>query len=106
MKDAKKMNRKECLQKAEKCVCGDRDIDHGKPEDTFGMIAKFWSDYLSTPITAHDVSIMMVLFKAARIRCGRYVEDNYVDMAGYAACAGESQNFETKNTIYSGNKEV
>ncbi|MDD3041293.1 DUF6378 domain-containing protein [Bacteroides sp.] len=93
------MNRRECLQKAEKCVCGQRDIDHGKPEDTFGMIGRFWSDYLGVPVTAHDVTIMMVLFKAARIRVGSYVEDNYIDMAGYAACAGEAKGKEVANEL-------
>lgn len=85
------MNREDFLAKAKKCICGERDIDHGKPEDTFGMIGRFWGDYLGVPVTAHDVAIMMVLFKAARVKCGNYVEDNYIDMAGYAACAGEAQ---------------
>jgi hypothetical protein len=85
------MNRRECLQRAEKCVCGERDVDHGKPENTFPMIANLWSAYLEIPLTAHEVTVMMVLFKAARTRCGSYIPDNYIDMAGYAACAAEAK---------------
>jgi len=36
-----------------------------------------------------DVAIMMALFKIARIAGNAQHEDNYVDLAGYAALAGE-----------------
>ena len=39
-------------------------------------------------INAKDVATMMGLLKVARIATG-YKEDNFVDLAGYAACAGE-----------------
>lgn len=32
---------------------------------------------------------MMVLLKAARTRTGTFNLDDFVDMAGYAGCAGE-----------------
>jgi hypothetical protein len=32
---------------------------------------------------------MMALLKVARIRSGQIKEDNYIDLIGYAACAGE-----------------
>ena len=32
---------------------------------------------------------MMALLKIARIATGKKVIDSYVDLAGYAACAGE-----------------
>jgi hypothetical protein len=41
--------------------------------------------------------MMMALLKIARIASGQTKEDNYVDLCGYAACAGEiaySQNNE------------
>lgn len=99
------MNRRECLQRAEKCVCGGRDIDHGKPENTFGKIAEFWSSYLGVPLDAHDVTVMMVLFKVARIKCGAYIPDNYIDIAGYAACAAEARENSKTNTICSMQRE-
>lgn len=38
---------------------------------------------------AEDVAMMMVLFKTGRIMSGKVNPDNYIDLAGYAACAGE-----------------
>lgn len=39
-------------------------------------------------ITAKDVAAMMGLLKVARIATG-FNPDSFVDLAGYAACAGE-----------------
>lgn len=83
------MTRLEILSKAEKCVCGQREQDYGIPEDNFSRIAKLWNAYLGDNVTdAKDVSMMMALLKIARIRSGG-TDDCYVDLAGYAACAGE-----------------
>lgn len=83
------MKRADFLKRAQKCVCGGRDSDYGTPEDNFGTIAKLWTIYRGTTFTAKDVAMMMALLKIARIRNGRYSADSYVDLAGYAACAGE-----------------
>lgn len=83
------MNRKECLSTAADIVCKDRENTYGKPEDNFGTIAKLWSDYLNTLITANDVPVMMILLKVARVGSGNFKADNFVDIAGYAACACE-----------------
>lgn len=84
------MTREEILGKAEECVCGQRVTDYGKPEDNFVRIARLWNAYLDTPlIDAKDVAIMMALLKIARIKSGNGSDDCYVDLAGYAACAGE-----------------
>ena len=40
------MKRKEILEKAIKCVCGDRDQDYGNPENSFNAIADYWKVYL------------------------------------------------------------
>ena len=41
-------------------------------------------------ITAVDVALMMILLKISRNNQGRKINmDNFVDMAGYAAIAGE-----------------
>ena len=42
-----------------------------------------------TPLDAEDVAIMMCLLKIARIATGEPKADNYIDLAGYSACAGE-----------------
>lgn len=95
------MLRPEILDAATKCVCSEREQDYGKPEDNFETIGLLWSTYLraahhelaySLPlngITAEDVAVMMALLKIARIATGKKVIDSYVDLAGYAACAGE-----------------
>lgn len=85
------ITRKTILAKAEKCVCTDREQEYGSPENNFSLVARLWREYLDTddPITAHDVAMMMALLKVARIASGQKKPDNYVDLAGYAACAGE-----------------
>lgn len=82
-------SREAMLDIAKKCVCGDRDHSYGNPENNFGMIAKLWSDYLGVEVSAVDVSMMMVLFKAARVKTGTAKIDSFIDIAGYAACGCE-----------------
>lgn len=81
--------RAELLKAAENCICQDRDIQYGSPENSFSRIAEYWATYLGVDITAHDVGIMMALFKIARIDTGHCKDDNYIDAIGYIACAGE-----------------
>ena len=83
------MKREEILDAAKRCVCGDREQDYGSPESNFGRIAEFWSDYLGYPIVDKDVAAMLALLKIARIASGHAKEDNWIDLAGYAACGGE-----------------
>lgn len=83
--------RKTILDAAEKCVCHDRQDTHGSPEDSFGDIANLWTAYLGTgqEIDPVDVANMMVLLKIARAKENPKHTDNWIDIAGYAACAGE-----------------
>lgn len=96
------MTREEILEAARKCVCGDREQDYGGPERSFGVIGQFWETYLQEkcleprcdgPLDVHilpeDVAAMMCLFKLARIATGHGKADNWIDLAGYAACGGE-----------------
>lgn len=83
------MNRTEILEAARRCVCGDREQDYGSPEENFTRIASFWSAYLGTDIYPTDVAAMLALLKIARIASGHAKDDNWVDLAGYAACGGE-----------------
>ena len=94
------MKRSEILAAARTCVCGGREQDHGKLEDNFSTIGLMWGVYLRAAhhdlarilpingIDAKDVAVMMALLKIARIATGSS-QDSYVDLAGYAACAGE-----------------
>lgn len=81
--------RRKTLREAERCVCTDREGQYGSPEQSFTNIAKLWTAYLGKYITAHDVAMLMVLFKTGRVMTGRFKADNYIDAAGYIACAAE-----------------
>lgn len=90
------MTRAEILDAAKKCVCGDREQDYGSPENNFQTIAELWKAYLHNKIcdneifiSPSDVAAMMALFKVARIVTGNGKDDNWIDLAGYAACGGE-----------------
>ena len=96
------MTREEILAAAQKCVCGDREQDYGSPERSFGVIGQSWETYLQekcleprcggppeVQILPEDVAAMMCLFKIARIATGHGKADNWIDLAGYAACGGE-----------------
>lgn len=83
------MTRFDILDTAGEIVGGHRVTDYGEPEDNFGVIARLWSAYLGIDIYDVDVSMLMVLFKAGRIKSGTATEDSFVDICGYAACGGE-----------------
>lgn len=83
------MFRKQILENAIRTVCQDRRDQYGQIEDNFGLIADLWSSYLGASVTAVDVTMMMGMLKMARIKTGKYTQDNFVDLAGYAACGAE-----------------
>ena len=89
------MNRKECLETALEIVMKDRQNDYGTPESNFAIIAAYWSNYLQSRgftdvvVASHDVAAMMALLKIARIASSPAKEDNWVDLAGYAANGAE-----------------
>lgn len=83
------MKRAELLDTAKALVTQDRNRSHGEPEDTFGLIAAYWSAHLDRPVTSSDVAIMMNLMKCARLRANPRNADNWLDGIGYLACGGE-----------------
>ena len=87
------MKRSEILDAARKCVCGEREKEYGSPENNFHTIALLWMVYLRDRLKAdirpEDVAAMLALLKIARIASGNAKEDNWIDLAGYAACGGE-----------------
>ena len=80
---------KQILTKANNLISKDREKDYGDKVKNHENIAKLWSAYKDTEITAHDVAIMMTLLKIARTKLGAVSEDTYVDMSAYGAIAGE-----------------
>lgn len=84
------MTRIEILDLANECICGDRNLQYGEPEDNFSDIAKLWSVFLDINITAPQVAAMMILLKTARIKSSEGRDkDSWIDVVGYAACGGE-----------------
>lgn len=91
-------NRREILQAAERCVCGDRDQDYGGPEDSFALIARLWEPIIKARcvgpgadvcVDAVTVALCMAELKIARAATNETHMDSWVDIAGYAACGGE-----------------
>lgn len=94
------MTRPEILDAAKRCVCGDREQDYGSPESNFATIAGLWNAYFrgkadccvaGNLVTPVDVAAMLAMLKIARIASGHAKDDNWIDLAGYAACGGEIQ---------------
>lgn len=93
-----KSTRESILTKAKACVCGDREEDYGTPENSFKAIGAMWEAYLRAAcigwecdlcIEPKDVAALLAMLKLARIATGNPKEDNWVDLAGYAACGAE-----------------
>ena len=84
------MKRADILATASEYVTTDRAATHGDAEDNFRRIAELWKAYLGVDdITTIDVAVMLALLKVARIRSNPNHADNWIDIAGYAACGGE-----------------
>ena len=90
------ITKEEILVKANQLISKTRNETHGDAFKNHAEIAEFWNIFLDgklrpmANITAADVAIMMILLKISRTTQGeKFNLDNYVDMAGYAAIAGE-----------------
>ena len=85
----KTVSRADILDRAKAIVTGEREKQYGKPEDNFAIIAELWGAYTGYKFSPVDVAMMMALLKVALIKTGVGTVDSFVDLAGYAACAGE-----------------
>ena len=90
------MTKEEILKKARDLITGDRNETHGDAFQNHAEIAEFWNIFLDkklkpmASLTAEDVALMMVLMKISRNSQGKKSNiDNFIDMCGYAAIAGE-----------------
>ena len=106
------MNRQDILNKALEIVTNNREDIHGRAENSFKAIAAMWQAYLDHKQTAHDdkvniephdVALMMGLLKIVRAGFNPGHKDNFIDLAGYAACAGESESEESEITMVQAN---
>lgn len=85
----RKKSRGEILAEAEQAVIVDRAATHGDVQGSFGQIAAIWSVRLGVTISAAQVAIMMIDLKTVRAWGNPGHADNWIDIAGYAACGGE-----------------
>ena len=90
------VSKEKILEMASKLISNDRNVSHGDAFKNHAEIAEYWNIYLDDKlqpmanITADDVAVMMILLKISRKNQGeKFNLDNFVDMAGYAAIAGE-----------------
>ena len=87
--------RAEVLREAESLITGDRNETYGTPTQNFTNIAEFWNTQFAHMLqpgarfTPQDVAIAMVHVKLARM-IAQPKRDNWVDLAGYAACGYEA----------------
>ena len=87
------------LEEAISLISNDRHNDHGAADKSFERIAKFWSLILDTPVKPHQVAQCMIALKLSRINHTSVNDDNWIDIAGYAALGGEiAQHFEVVST--------
>lgn len=86
------MLRSDILDEAKSIITGDRQKSYGDAKDSFALIANLWNGYLAVHqgfLTVADVANMMILLKIARSLGPNGKDDNYIDICGYAALAGE-----------------
>jgi hypothetical protein len=87
------MNRGDILQEAHRLTAKDRQQIYGDPTVNHSRIADLWTTYLEHQITPQQVAICMALVKIARLMESE-TPDSFVDLAAYAAIAGEIATFD------------
>ena len=87
------MNRGEILQEAARLTAKDRQKIYGDPRTNHCRIADLWTIYLGNEVTPQQVAICMALVKIARLM-ETETADSFVDLAAYAAIAGEIATFD------------
>ena len=88
------------LKEAQNLIGADRQKDYGDKLTNHTNIAALWSIFLQKKIMPHDVAVCMALVKVARLM-NQHKKDSYIDMAAYAAIAGEIEaRSETKDKSF------
>lgn len=84
------------LDEANTLIHGERNRAYGSPSENFERIAAFWNVQLADKlkpgerITGQDTALLMISLKLARA-INQPKRDNFVDIAGYAACGWEAR---------------
>lgn len=90
--------RRQLLVRAEECVLKERNATYGPPTQDFDRIAGMLNELYHGEFIfeAHDVAMIMIVLKLSRLRHSAGHFDNWVDIAGYAACGWECSVEESK----------
>lgn len=64
------MKRKEILEAAMCCVCGDREQDYGTPERNFELIADLWTTYLKAKCVSPEADVCINGEDVAKLSMG------------------------------------
>ena len=83
------MTRDEILKEASRIISTDRADDYGPADESFKRIARLWTAYLDVAVSPMDAANMFVLSKVQRTLMSPSKDDTWIDIAGYAALAGE-----------------
>jgi hypothetical protein len=83
--------RNEILDTAKSLINGDRAEAYGDALDLHRNIAKGWSIILGQEVKPHQAALCMAWIKMMRLVVTEDHMDSYVDLAAYAALAGEIQ---------------
>ena len=83
------LSRAAILEAAAHACLHTRAATHGALEDSFGQLAAVWSVRLGVTVSPAQVALMLVDLKVTRAWGNPGHADNWVDIAGYAACGGE-----------------
>tara|TARA_R100000951_G_scaffold21510_1_gene17911 strand:+ start:7605 stop:7880 length:276 start_codon:yes stop_codon:yes gene_type:complete len=68
---------------------GDRNQEYGDPREMHQRAADIYNAYRGAMLTAHDVAMLLLSVKLARLAHMPDHRDSYVDICGYAGIAYE-----------------
>ncbi len=84
------LSKAELLDAAKALITGDRNETHGDAHTQLSHIALLWNGYLRTDaFDAEKAAMMLLLVKLSRSCNGKFNPDDYIDLLGYGALAGE-----------------
>ena len=86
-----KVDRDLILNGALSLVNGDRAKDYGDAFEMHRRIASGWTEILGVDVKPHEVALCMAWLKISRLVETPDHYDSFVDLAAYAALAGEIQ---------------
>jgi pyruvate formate-lyase activating enzyme-like uncharacterized protein len=76
-----------------------RNQTYGDPVANMKKLGELIGAYLGVPVSAVQASVICVLLKVSRVAVNEKHADNYLDLAAYAAIAGECAGVEVPRAV-------